>query len=107
MTVSALSCFFIWSKYARLLKHGLAASTTAIVASSWGLKLGGALIGEVTRTPPYFGVWLAAGIARAMMTGTNERAMSDVVKRGRDIVTSATDPDLSMTECTGNGPGAQ
>src|SRR5580765_6606946 len=90
MIVSTLSCFFAGSKYTRLLKQGLACWVVATVDSSWTDRLGVALSGEVTSTPPYFGLWAVAPTTRSSSAvATPTKDSSGLSERGRVIVTSA------------------
>jgi hypothetical protein len=63
----------------------------AIVDSSWGERLGVALSGEVTSTPPYFGCWalVCATTSRRRTADAARSSGSGRSERGRIMTTSA------------------
>src|SRR5580765_8034899 len=76
--VSIVSAGFIGSKYTRLLKHGEAGHTVAIVEVSWIDRPCGSSSRCITfRTPPYFGVCAIAVAAEPITTATANDVIVD------------------------------
>src|SRR5690349_13668683 len=83
--VSGVSIGFAGSKYTRLLKHGEAGQTVAIVEVSMIERPWGSSSRCMTvSTPPYFGVWAgrAVGVARATRVRISVAANRQGIMRG-------------------------